>query len=89
MSAQNSLTGIISVILQLFEADVMMGIVSDVLPIDAVVIVLMGSTVRSKAVVPDFGVVSTPGGVFPLGSVFVCVFLCLFFVFTSGMFVSE
>lgn len=84
MSAQNSLTGIVAGILQLFEADVMMGTVADVLSMGTVVMALMGSTVRPRAVVSDFRVVSTPGGDFVLGSVFVCVF----FMFLSGMFVS-
>lgn len=85
MSAQNSLTGFIAGILQLFEADVMMGTVADVLSMGTVVMALICSTVRPKAVVPDFPVVSRPEDVFVLASVFVRVF----FVFTSGMFVTE
>jgi translation initiation factor 6 (eIF-6) len=55
ISAQNSLTGIIAGILQLLEADVMMGTVADVLPMGAVgVVVSMGSTVRSRAAVSNF-----------------------------------
>lgn len=89
MSAQNSLTGVVAGILQLFEADVMMGSVADVLSMGTVVMALTGSTVRPRAVVSDFRVVSTPGGDFELGSVFVCVFfMFLSEVFVSGMFVS-
>jgi hypothetical protein len=88
MSAQNSLTGIVAGILQLFEADVKMGSVADVLSIGTVAMALTGSTVRPRAVVTDFRVVSTPGDVFVLESVFVCGFVSAFSMFVSGMFVS-